>query len=820
MCCRRILAAGGASVNTTVNTLRQLHFSDLLAQPGTITHVFLDTKQAKDPYLLKIIEKYSSWKEILFLNFKWIFQKLKGDPKEEDFDLLRKKKLKVKNRGKRSLDSNSEENNRKKSKSNNNAIDDCITLDSDDEDNDDCVILKDDTQQPVREVEIVDSDDDDIEILDRRLKESRREVGSHRTYVDTKKAKAGPKRKSPLTIDLDEDEDDAMDVVMCSPSRGRSPSPDIMEVDQDERDQEKDDDQDITDPEESSDVAPTLENVDEDIMELTVENAVFEEQVLPSLDDYVPTVERIHEERVEPTLDLESYFPDRNEVGVQPSPSEEANEVESAAATPPSEVRSEEVVREAIEKMAEDEPEETGTVVEIILNEPSRVAPVRESEGGKKLASSLFSEQLKQLKEASSVQIAKTKTSESQKLPESVSPILNNNLKSNSNKLSKNGSLKKSQVENVSNLEYTKPNRESEKRILETPKLVSRTPEAIAVPADAEKAVAISQGKSEKTDKLLNRIIATIQKRFTITDEGISIGNINARTIKYDKHGEGKRPRHVKVRPVEQRLEVDFEESLRETDMSSSVILPEMRRLEMETSSTVQPSSFLLHLVITKLLLGSEDRHIRAKAAHYLDTLVFLHLNNPSREAWLNLFLGACRNCEEKNFKKAPINIANVHDLQACWKFFSDFIDKFLTAAEAGNLEEDSGHFLWLQSLTKILHRDFESWWKHWRPKQTDGAASGQLPLLHHLLAGGASTSSSRLLSNARSSVLRLYSCTIATTSSSLPSGAASTVRWVLIFILRGVGDGYVMRKRGPSLNFVKSFVESFNYYHCSAPGS
>ena len=54
--------------------------------------------------------------------------------------------MKVKNRGKRSLDSNSEENNRKKSKSNNNAIDECITLDSDDEDNnDDCVILKDDT---------------------------------------------------------------------------------------------------------------------------------------------------------------------------------------------------------------------------------------------------------------------------------------------------------------------------------------------------------------------------------------------------------------------------------------------------------------------------------------------------------------------------------------------------------------------------------------------------------------------------------------------------------------------------------------------------
>ena len=531
MCCRRILAAGDAenhnSINS-INTLRQLHFSDLLAEPGTITHVFLDTKQAKDPYLLKIIEKYSSWKEILFLNFKWIFQKLKGDPKEEDFDLLRKKKLKVTNKGKRSLDTNSEENNRKKSKLNNNAIDDCITLDSDDddEDNDDCVILKDDTQQPVREVEIVDSDDDDIEILDRRLQESRREIGSHRTYVDTKKAKAGPKRKSPLTIDLDEDEDDAMDVVMCSPSRERSPSPDIMEVDQDERDQEKDDDQDITDPEESSDVAPTLENVDEDIVELSAENAVFEEQVVPGLDDYVPSVEKIYEERVEPTLDLELHLPDRNEVSVQPSPSEEANETETAAATPPSEVRSEEVVREAIEKMAEDEPEETGTVVEIIPDEPSRVAPVKESEGGKKLASSLFSEQLKQLKEASAVQIAKAKTSESRKVPEHVSPILNNNLlKSNSINVSKKGSPKKNQVEIESNLEATKPNREIEKRILETPKPVSRTPEAIAVAADAEKAVAISQGKSEKTDKLLNRIIATIQKRFTITDEGISIGN-------------------------------------------------------------------------------------------------------------------------------------------------------------------------------------------------------------------------------------------------------------------------------------------------------
>ena len=175
-----------------------------------------------------------------------------------------------------------------------------------------------------------------------------------------------------------------------------------------------------------------------------------------------------------------------------------------------------------------------------------------------------------------------------------------------------------------------------------------------------------------------------------------------------------------------------------------------MRRLERETSSSSQPTPFLLNRVLTKLLLREEDHEVRNRSFQYLDSFLLLHLNNPSRDKWLHLFLSACRDCpDEKTFR--TFDISNIHDVRACWSFFSGIIKEVLNMITNEDSEEESGPIMFLDAIVKICQRDFDYWWKHTRPKQSP-TDTIQMPILYYLLGGGNS-----LLSNIKCSILALF---------------------------------------------------------------
>ena len=255
---------------------------------------------------------------------------------------------------------------------------------------------------------------------------------------------------------------------------------------------------------------------------------------------------------------------------------------------------------------------------------------------------------------------------------------------------------------------------------------------------------------AKKPGSLLNRIIATIQKRLSITDEAIAVGNISTRSIKYDKHGERRTRRDLPIKYVEQELcrefdnlEVDRQIYVKETkrgktktiakeiqshkvqSFNSINTLTKIKRLSMATSTTSQPNSYLLHKFHHDLLLHGGDVSVRNEAFRYLDKIIFLHLNQPTREKWLQLVLGSLRDCpDEKSF--GEFNMDNNHDLQAVWKFFNKFIDKFVSD------DEDEGCLMFLHFMVKIIGCDLSSWWKHCRKKEGQSSHS----LLFYLFGG------------------------------------------------------------------------------------
>ena len=214
-------------------------------------------------------------------------------------------------------------------------------------------------------------------------------------------------------------------------------------------------------------------------------------------------------------------------------------------------------------------------------------------------------------------------------------------------------------ITNIVNQEKIGPNCEvnssSEKivnSISEPTKVVETVAEQIS-----EAAVVKPVEKLKKPSNLYSRITATILKRLTVTDEGISIGNINSRTVKFDKHCERRR-RKVEVKNVDQSVTMEFKELvLKATENlelvktlgnatkanSSANAKTAINRLFIETSSSVQPTSFLLNILLTRILLDEPSYPIRKLTVHYLDKFLFLHLNNPDRKSWLNLLLSACR---------------------------------------------------------------------------------------------------------------------------------------------------------------------------------
>ena len=233
---------------------------------------------------------------------------------------------------------------------------------------------------------------------------------------------------------------------------------------------------------------------------------------------------------------------------------------------------------------------------------------------------------------------------------------------------------------------------------------------------------------------ILNRILSTLMKRYKTTDEGLAIGNINSRTLKYDKNREGPPPAGVMTL---KHIEPDFRtgnDGERILNVTSSLL-----RLSLETSSTQQPTAYLLNVVLSKLLLQGDDDNVKTESKKYLEKFLSLHLTSGKREDWLWLILSACRSLEDqKSFRK--FDITNTHDLHSCSMFFSETVSQVI--------KDYDGCETFLAVFVKILLKDFEFWWKH---------CKGNFPIFYYLVGGP----QANILKRIERSVLKLYEASL-----------------------------------------------------------
>ena len=283
----------------------------------------------------------------------------------------------------------------------------------------------------------------------------------------------------------------------------------------------------------------------------------------------------------------------------------------------------------------------------------------------------------------------------------------------------------------------------------------------------------------------LSRIVATLQRRFTSTDENIAISNINSRTARFDKHNEG--TGRAGFRQIAQSVEQDFASQLVTTPATkgkrheagrqrkgktgktlNQLVEPEedgevcpedietaLKRLAIETSSDAHPSPALLHTVMISLLLDARHSAICSSAHSYLLHFLFLHAHrgrNPdTRKQWVHLVLSAFRDIsDEKLFRQ--FDIENQHDIHSCLQLWKKLFQRLLATLEQCDNESErhedrEGPWLLLSFLTLLLQRDFEMWWKHGRKKEEK-----DFPLLFYLLGGR-----SHILSSASTSLLTLF---------------------------------------------------------------
>jgi len=246
-----------------------------------------------------------------------------------------------------------------------------------------------------------------------------------------------------------------------------------------------------------------------------------------------------------------------------------------------------------------------------------------------------------------------------------------------------------------------------------------------------------------QSSPVLTKILSTLVKRFKTTDEGLAIGNINSRTSHFDKHYEGAKSSSppLTIKRIEE-FNLDCEG---EMNLTSGML-----RLSLETSSSHQPSSYFINVVLVKVLLEGTDDILKVEAKEYLEKFLFLHLTSNKREEWLTLVLSACRLLEDQKSYRG-FDLSNSLDLQSCWLFFSEAVSQILADCDSTAL--------FLAVFVKILHRDFEFWWKHRRNK-------GDFPLLFYLLGG----SESNLLHKMDRSVVKLYSASLENSSMSTPA--------------------------------------------------
>ena len=383
----------------------------------------------KNSYIVKVRNEKNPDNSLKFLHFKYVFSLLKdfSETKEADFDLYHSSwnMSPGHNEWKRRLPTLDGGNKRPRRSEVREVV--CLSDDEEledgeirmsDDDDDDIVAIIDDSQKPVREkplIEEVDLDDsdDDIEVLEEKLKEARATRGIGRQYLDTKKAKATP-RLPIATVDIDEEMEDIALVEL-----ERSNSPDIVEMEReptDDEDAESVSNEDFTDTDsdQSHVPAPKLiidEDTYDDIMEVSNDQCQLAEIVQPSLDD-LHQRNSIGSTIAVPTLseEIEILEQGSDEVFIETVEPSFDFDVAVAAQKPPvsdgfgrgQPQEDEASIRRAIEDLAASSgPSESssdttvGTIVELTM-ENSRGSDKEIDSPKKQTSSLLFSEKLKE----------------------------------------------------------------------------------------------------------------------------------------------------------------------------------------------------------------------------------------------------------------------------------------------------------------------------------------------------------------------------------------------------------------------------------------
>jgi len=305
----------------------------------------------------------------------------------------------------------------------------------------------------------------------------------------------------------------------------------------------------------------------------------------------------------------------------------------------------------------------------------------------------------------------------------------------------------------------------------------------IPLPTLAMERLSLEEPNSNKS-VLLNRILSTILERQLATDECIQVSNATPRTPRYDKHKESstsKRKlavvgeqvkeefynRYIEKKEREDRQQyyggeggeeenaIDF--TIKDEANNHVALLEILEYLKCYTNLNTRPTSSILNVIMKDFIINQNSCKVAARSYDYINQFVLLHLGRDTlnRQEWLNLMLSALRDNQTFN-QFEEFSLESGQDLQSCWRFFSLVLQNAMeafkqSAADTPSFTNNSA-IVMLSLLVKICQKDFELWWKHYRPTEHKDNRDLSFPILFYLLEGRRD-----IIENASNSVLKLY---------------------------------------------------------------
>ena len=217
-------------------------------------------------------------------------------------------------------------------------------------------------------------------------------------------------------------------------------------------------------------------------------------------------------------------------------------------------------------------------------------------------------------------------------------------------------------------------------------------------------------GASKQSSSLLYRILATLKTRFSSSNELLSLSNIDENFNCYDSRKEisKKYTKNCKIKTISQSVEVDFcrlfkndqddvnddfssDTSDQDSDFETNVkdfskldskfasdSITCIKRLKMETSSTVGPSSKILNILFKNILLEETNMRVLQATVDYLNRYLFLHCNfSIDPNSCYETILSALRNLKDEKLFRS-FSIGNAQELVLCVEFWKEIIEKVI----------------------------------------------------------------------------------------------------------------------------------------------